>query len=130
MVEHAVHALRTIGSQIRTLLLMADHCQQAAHPDRDQITAPTDGNPIHTVLASSELPCASVGNAHTIIIRRTSEQNLRQILNLCPIGDDLSRLTAQNGSINIGYLWSRSRNEGVFFTDHTDAAGSQRSDRQ
>ena len=127
----AVNALRTISSSAQTLLLIANYCQQAAPPDWELITQPTDGNPIHTLLATSQLPqCEAdqhlpeIANADTVIIYRTSVQNLNVVLNNCRIGDDLSPLIRDGTSRNTGYLWSRSRGEGVFFVG--DAARGSR----
>lgn len=126
----AVNAMRTIGSSTQTPLLVMNHPQQATPLDWEQITSPAEKNPMHTMLVTSQdppedadQPLPAIANADTVVICRTSVQKLSSILNNCRIADDPSRIIGDGDSANTGYLWSRSRNEGVFFVDA--AAGAR-----
>ena len=103
---------------------MLNYCQQAVAPDWERITQSTDVKPLHTLLATSQFPESAAGqpmpeiaNADTVIIYRTSVQNLNVVLNNCRIGDDLSQVVKDSASPNTGYLCCSGRNEGVFFTN-------------
>lgn len=111
----AVNTLRTVSPKVQTPLLVMNQPQQDAQLDWGQITAPTDAGSMHTMLVTSQ-PLPELANADTVIICRASAENLSAVHNHCRcIADDLPQLIERLSPFNTGYLWSRSRKEGVFF---------------